>query len=159
MTNLYRISIAAAFLLVMCSVQLATAAEAPADLCSLLPVDVVSKTLGQGYDPPVKTAAPRLFPKTNGGTDCTYQSKSGNLLFRAYVDPSPAAAVDLFARVRNIWGRGSTTVVGLGDDAYFDVNGGLYVHKGKIRFSVFGATDKQSRDLASGVIARSTEYQ
>jgi hypothetical protein len=146
---------AATFLLVTCSVQLATAAEPPADLCSLLPVAVVSKTLGQTYDSPQKTIAPRPYANTAEGTDCTYQSKSGNLLFRAYVDPSPAAATDLFARLKSFFGRGSTSVSGLGDEAYSDVDHGLHVRKGKVRFFISGSgTDKQRKDLANGVVGR-----
>jgi hypothetical protein len=156
MANLSRTSwTVATFLLVTGSVQLATAAEPPADLCSLLPVAVVSKTVGHPYDSPLKTVAPRPYKDTAEGTDCTYQSKSGNLLFRAYVDPSPAAATDLFARLKSFFGRGSTSVPGLGDEAYADVNRGLHVRKGKVRFFLSGsATDKQLKDLATGVVGR-----
>jgi hypothetical protein len=119
MANLKRMSwTAAAFLLVTCWVELATAAEPPADLCSLLPAAVVNKTLGQTYDSPLKTVAPRPYANTAEGTDCTYQSKSGNLLFRVYVDPSPAAAAELFARLKSFFGRGSTPVAGVGDEAF-----------------------------------------
>jgi hypothetical protein len=146
---------AATFLLVTCSVQLETATEPPADLCSLLPAAVVSKTLGETYDPPQKTVAPRPFANTAQGTDCSYESKSSRLLFRAYVDPSPSAAADLFARLKGFFGKGSTPVAGLGDEAYLDVNHGLHVRKGKVRFFVAGsATDKQLRDLAGGVVGQ-----
>ena len=148
-------STAAIFLLVTCSVQLGAAAEPASDLCSLLPVAVVNKTLGKTYDAPLKTVAPRPYANTAEGTDCTYQSKSGNLLFRVYFDPSPAAAVDLFARLRNFFGKGSTPVVGVGDEAYLDAQHGLHVRKGKVRFFISGsATDKQLRDLASGVVGQ-----
>jgi len=156
MANLSKTSSAAAtFLLIAGSVQLATAATPPADLCSLLPAAVVSKTLAQSYDAPLKTVAPRPFAKTAEGTDCTYQSKSGNLLFRAYADPSPAAATDLFARLKKFFGQGSTPVAGLGDEAYSDVNHGLHVRQGKVRFFISGsATDKQLKDLAGGVVGQ-----
>lgn len=145
----------ATFVLVTCSVQLATAAEPPADLCSLLPVAVASKTAGHPYDAPLKTVAPRPYKNTAEGTDCTYQSKSGNLLFRAYVDPSPAAATELFARLKTFFGTGSTSVTGLGDEAYVDVSHGLHVRKGKVRFFLSGsATDKQLKDLANEVSGR-----
>jgi hypothetical protein len=146
---------AAAFLLVTCSMQLATAAEPPADLCSLLPVAVVNKTVGKTFDSPVKTVAPRPYANTAEGTDCTYQSKGGNLLFRTYVDPSPAASAELFARLKGFFGRGSAAVAGLGDEAYVDVSHGLHVRKGKVRFFISGpATDKQLNDLASVVLGR-----
>jgi len=146
---------AAAFLLVI-SVGLATAAEPPADLCSLLPAAVVSKTLGQTYDPPKKTVAPRPYPNTAEGADCTYPTKSDYLLFRAYIDPSSASSAELFARLKNFFGRGSTPVTGIGDEAYLDAQHGLHVRKGRVRFfiSAKAANDKQLRDLASGVVGQ-----
>ena len=148
------------FLLIAGSLQLARAVEPPADLCSLLPAAVVSKTLGQTYDPPLKTVAPRPFANTASGTDCNYKSSGKNLsvsvLFRAYVDPSPAAATELFARLKGFFGEGSTPVSGLGDEAYVDAQRGLHVRKGKVRFfiSASAASDKQLKDLASGVVAQ-----
>jgi hypothetical protein len=59
MAYLNRLSWVVALLLVACSSELATAAEPPSDLCSLLPPAVVSKTLGQAYDSPKKSVAPR----------------------------------------------------------------------------------------------------
>ena len=157
LNQMYQMSwTAAAFLLVTCSIQLAAAAEPPADLCSLLPTAVVRKTLGQTYDSPLKTVAPRPYANTAEGTDCTYQSKSGNLLFRAYVDPSPAAAAELFARLKSFFGRGSASVAGIGDEAYLDAQHGLHVRKGKVRFfvSAKAASDKQLSDLAIGVVGQ-----
>src|ERR1700747_528372 len=92
---------AASVFLVICSVQLSSAAEPPADLCSLLPASTVSKTLADTYGPPQKTVAPRPYANTAGGTDCTYPAKSDYLLFRAYVDPSPSASTELFAKLKN----------------------------------------------------------
>jgi hypothetical protein len=156
MANLRRMSwTVATFLLVTCSLRLAAAAEPPSDLCSLLPGAVASKTVGHPYDAPRKTVAPRPYKNTAEGTDCTYQSKSGNLLFRAYVDPSPAAATELFARLKSFFGSGSTSVPSLGDEAYVDVSHGLHVRKGKVRFFLSGsATDKQLKDLANEVSGR-----
>jgi len=154
MANWNRLSwIAAALLFATCSVGLATAAEAPADLCSLLPAAVVSKTLGETYGPPAKTVAPRPYANTAEGTDCTYPAKSDHLLFRAYVDPSPTASAELFAKLKSFFGRGSTPVTGIGDEAYLDAQHGLHVRKGKVRFfiSAKAASDKQLRDLATGV--------
>jgi hypothetical protein len=160
MANLNRISMsisttAATFLLVTCSVQLASAAEPPADLCSLLPAAVVSKTLGETYASPKETVAPKPFMNTNSGTDCTYEASHNSLLFRAYVDPSPSASAELFARLKSFFGKGSTQVPGLGDEAYMDVQHGLHVRKGKVRFFLSGSgNDKQLKDLASGVVGQ-----
>ena len=160
MANLSKVSMsisttAAAFLLVTCSVQLASAAEPPADLCSLLPAAVLTKTLGSTYAAPKESVAPRPFPNTAQGTDCSYESPHERFLLRAYVDPSPAAAADLFARLKSFFGKGSTAVDGVGDEAYLDVNRGLHVRKGKARFFIGGAgTDKQLTDLANGIVGQ-----
>jgi hypothetical protein len=69
-----------------------------------------------------------------------------------YVDPSPKASADLFARLKDFFGRDSKTVSGVGDGAYLDSGGGLYVRKGKVRFFFVGAgTSKQLNDLAAGI--------
>ena len=145
----------ATLFLIARSVPLATAAEPPADLCSLLPASVLTKTLGSTYGPPQKSVAPRPFANTAQGTDCSYESPHDRFLLRAYVDPSPAAAADLFARLKSFFGKGSTAVAGLGDEAYLDKDRGLHVRQGKVRFFIGGAgTDKQLRDLANGVIGQ-----
>ena len=164
MAHLGKLSfVAAVFLAFTCVTPGATAAEPPADLCSLLPAADVSKTLGQAYASPEKSVAPRPFPNTNTGTDCKYRpSGSGNtLLFRAYVDPSASSAADLFAKLRNFFGP-PTAIAGLGDEAYSDEGHGLHVRKGKVRFflsfgitgSITPANDKQLKDLASLVAGR-----
>ncbi len=158
MANLSKVSMsisttAATFLLITCSVQLASAAEPPADLCSLLPAAVLNKTLGSTYGAPKESVAPRPFPNTAQGTDCSYESPHDRFLLRAYVDPSPAAAADLFARLKSFFGKGSTAVAGVGDEAYLDKDRGFHVRKGKVRFFIGGsASDKQLRDLAIGVV-------
>ncbi len=156
MAHLNKMSLTAAtFLLITCSVQWAAAAEPPADLCSLLPAAVLTKTLGSTYAAPKESVAPRPFPNTAQGTDCSYESPHERFLLRAYVDPSPAAAADLFARLKSFFGKGSTAVDGVGDEAYLDVNRGLHVRKGKARFFIGGAgTDKQLTDLANGIVGQ-----
>ena len=68
MANLNHVSwTASAFLLVTCSVGVATGAEPPADLCSLLPEAVVSKTLGQNFGPPKKAGAHQPYANTAEG--------------------------------------------------------------------------------------------
>jgi hypothetical protein len=161
MAHLNRLSFVAATLLaITCFVHSAWAAEPPADLCSLLPAAEVSKTLGRDYDSPQKTVAPRPYQNTAAGTDCNYLAKGSKLWFRAYVDPSPSAAADLFARLSKFYGP-QTPVNGVGDEAYFDGEHALHVRKGKVRFYLnldpvdsAPATEKQLRDLASRVSGR-----
>lgn len=136
------------------------ATEPPADLCSLLPAADVSKALGQAYAAPQKSIAPRPFANTNEGTDCKYPGKGGQLWFRAYVDPSPAAATDLFARLSKFYGT-PTPVPGLGDEAYFDRDHAIHVRKGKVRFYLNlsplgspGTAEKQLKDLATRVVSQ-----
>ncbi len=155
MAYLKQLSWMVALLLVACSSELARAAEPPSDLCSLLPSAMVGKTLGQAYDSPKKSVAPRPFRNTNEGTDCKYGSGSSLLLFRVYVDPSPSASADLFARLKTYYGTGSTPVSGVGDEAYIDKDHGLHVRKGKVRYFLDGAgTPKQKTDLAAGIAAQ-----
>jgi len=164
MTSLHRLSLLAATLLIgSWAVSSATATEAPADVCSLLPAATISNTLGQAFDAPQKSVAPRPFANTVEGTDCSYASKGGHgtLLFRAYFDPSAAAAADLFARLSKFYGT-PTPVAGLADAAYFDQAHGLHVRKGNVRYfinldstGVFTpALQKQLQDLASQISAR-----
>jgi len=152
MVRLNQLCWAVALLLAASSVELARAAEPPSDLCSLLPAETVSKTLGQAFGSPKKTVAPRPFSNTNQGTDCTFESGGHTLLFRIYVDPSTSASTDLFAKLKTYFGNGSTAVGGIGDEAYLDKLKGLHVRKGKVRYFLDGAgTPKQKNDLALGV--------
>ncbi|MHB8501401.1 MAG: hypothetical protein ACYDHE_10715 [Candidatus Acidiferrales bacterium] len=165
MAKLRKLSLIFATLLsTNCAALTASATEPPADLCSLLPAAEVTKTLGQPYDSPQKSAAPRPYANTAEGTDCHYAPKNNQastLWFRAYVDPSPAAATDLFARLRLFFGP-PVSVTNLGDEAYFDSRHGLHVRKGKVRFflslvnlnSFTPANEKQLKDLATRVIGQ-----
>jgi hypothetical protein len=162
MTRLRKLSlIAATFLVTVCTGQQARATEPPADLCSLLPAADVSKTLGRTYAAPQKSEAPRPFANTATGTDCNYLAKGSKLWFRAYVDPSPSAAADLFSRLSKFYGT-PTPVAGLGDEAYFDQSHGLHVRKGKVRYYInldpignfTPAVEKQLKDLGSEVSGR-----
>jgi len=165
MAKLRKLALIAATLLIStCAAPSASANEFPADLCSLLPATEVTKTLGQSYDSPQKSVAPRPYANTAEGTDCHYgpkNSQASTLWFRAYVDPSPAAATDLFARLKVFYSP-PTPVTGLGDEAYFDPQHGLHVRKGKVRFflslvnmkSFTPANEKQLKDLAARVIGQ-----
>jgi hypothetical protein len=152
--------IAATFVLTTCAAHSARATEPTDDLCSLLPPAEVSKTLGRAYDSPQKSVAPRPYANTAEGTDCNYLAKGSKLWFRAYVDPSPSAAADLFARLGKFYSP-QTPVPGLGDEAYFDPAHALHVRKGKVRFYInlgpmnfTPAIEKQLKDLAGQVIGR-----
>lgn len=152
--------IAAAFLVAGCAVGSARATEPPADLCSLLPATEVSKTLGQAYDSPQKSVAPRLYANTATGTDCNYPAKGSKLWFRAYVDPSASAAADLFAKLGKFYSP-QAPVASLGDEAYFDPQHALHVRKGKVRFYLnlepvdsAPTVEKRLTDLASRVAGR-----
>ena len=152
--------IAATFVLTTCAVHSARATEPPDELCSLLPAAEVSKTLGRAYESPQKSVAPRPYANTAEGTDCNYLAKGSKLWFRAYVDPSPSAAADLFARLGKFYSP-QTPVPGLGDEAYFDPAHALHVRKGKVRFYInlepmnfSPAIEKQLKDLASQVTGR-----
>ena len=77
------------------------------------------------------------------------------LVFRAYADPSPSVAADLFSRLGKFYSP-QTPVPGLGDEAYFDKSHGLHVRKGRVRFfmAMDDFNEKQLKDLASQVIGR-----
>ena len=137
----------------------ASAKEPPADLCALLPASQVSTITGHPYDEPAKTVAPRPYANTVQGSDCSYkQSKSSRgsgILFRAYADPTPAAASDLFAKL-GLFYSPQTPVAGMGDKAYFDPNHGPHVLKGRVRFfiSMDSFDEKQAKALANYVIGQ-----
>jgi len=155
MACLNQLSWVVVLLLVACSAELARAAEPPSSLCSLLPSAMVSKTLGYAYGSPTESIAPRPFRNTNEGTDCKYGSGLRLLLFRVYVDPSPSASADLFAKLKSYLGDGSTIVSGVGDEAYLDKERGLHVRKGKVRYFLDGAgTPKQKNELAVAIAGK-----
>ncbi len=148
----HRVSLLSALALLACSAALAAAAEPPSDLCSLLPASTLTKTLGSTYGAPKVSVAPRPYRNTNSGTDCTYESGHKSLLFRVYVDPSPEASADLFARLKSFFGRGSTDVTGVGDEGYLDKQHAIHIRKGKVRYYISGdGTEKQIKDLAVSV--------
>ena len=160
MAHLFKLPLIATLALSCFAVQIARSNEPPADLCSLLPATQVSKTLGRTYEAPQKSEAPRPFANTNTGTDCNYLAKGSKLWFRIYVDPSPSAAADLFAKLSKFYGT-PKKVSGLGDEAYFDEQHALHVRKGKVRFYLNlnpidspATAEKQLTDLANSVVAQ-----
>lgn len=143
--------------------QPASAKTLPAHLCSLLPASVVSTTLGETYGAPQESVAPQPFADTNAGTDCYYDATgtpASKLWFRIYVDPSPTAATDLFARLKVFYSP-PTAVSKLGDEAYFDPQHALHVRKGRVRFylnlspgSSTSAAENQIEKLARLVLGK-----
>jgi hypothetical protein len=145
----------------VCLLPRAKATELPADACSLLTTDMLSKATGQTYGSPQKSVAPRPFPNTVEGTDCTYKKSKGanesKLLFRIYADPSPAAAADLFAKLSKYYP--GTPVKSVGDQAYIDKNHGIHVLKGNVRFFLQmdefdSSTEKKLQDLATQIAGK-----
>jgi len=162
MIRMIRLSLLATALLASAAIPPARAAAPPSDLCSLLSAGEISKALGNAYDAPKKSIAPRPFPGTNEGTDCHYPAKSGGgeLWLRAYVDPSPAAATELFAKLRFFYSP-PKPVAGLADEAYYDPRHGLHVRKGNVRYflqldtsNFTAANEKQLNDLAAMVAGK-----
>ena|SRR5579863_5235413 len=150
-----RLLMVAAFLMVTFVAPLARGGDLPSDLCSLLPTAVVNKTLRETFNGPEKKVAPRPFRNTNEGTDCVYKSGADVVLFRIYIDPSPESAKDLFAKLKQYFGAGSTDMSGMGDEAYVDQNKGLHVRKGKVRFFIDGVRNEQQRKaLGDRVVAQ-----
>lgn len=134
-----------------CMTPLAQAATAPADPCSLLSAAQVSSAMGKAYSAPQKSVAPRPYANTVQGTDCTYSGGGGDLLFRIYFDPSPAAATDLFAKLKMFYSP-PRPVPGLADEAYFDPRHGIHVRKGNVRFFLSaGSDEKPLTNLATQV--------
>jgi len=165
MAKLRKLALIAATLLIStCAARSASANEPSSDLCSVLPAAEVAKILGQSYDSPQRSVAPRPYANTAEGTDCHYgpkKNQASTLWFRAYVDPSPGAATDLFARLKMFYSP-PTPVAGIGDEAYFDPKHGLHVRKGKVRFflsledahSFTPPNEKQLKDLATRVVGQ-----
>lgn len=54
------------------------------------------------------------------------------LLFRIYVDPSPAVAKDTFTKLSAFYGP-NRAVAGNWDTAYLDAYHAIYIQKGKMR--------------------------
>lgn len=157
MTHRNRFVLILIALIASAAAQPAGAKEPPADLCSLLPAAQVNKITGQPYNAPQKTVAPRPYANTVEGSDCTYKKSkgsSGDILFRGYADPTPAAAADLFAKL-GLFYSPQTPVSGLGDKAYFDPNHGLHVLKGRVRFfiSMDDFDEKQAKALATYIVS------
>lgn len=160
MAYLHRVLLIAILAVTTCGARTVRANEPPVDLCSLLPAVEVSKILGRTYEAPQKSVAPRPYANTAEGTDCNYYAGRNRVWFRAYVDPSPAAATELFAKLSKFYAP-STPVAGLGDEAYLDREHAIHVRKGKVRFYInldpmnfSPVVEKQIKDLATRVVGQ-----
>lgn len=111
------------------------ATDSPKDPCSLLSAAQVSSTLGEKYDAPQKSVAPRPFANTEPGTDCQFKTTNGQdqVLFRLYIDDSAAQATELHMRLKMFFGRDSTPA-NVGDEAYIDGKSAIHVRKGNARY-------------------------
>jgi hypothetical protein len=144
--------VAVLFVFTMLSAAPASATNAPADPCSLLPAATVSSTFGDTYGSPQKSAAPRPFPNTVEGTDCHYATSNGRheLLFRIYFDHSVAEATQLHAKLKMWFGAHSTPAT-VGDEAYMDANHALHVRKGNVRFFLDGPDPNKLTALGNAI--------
>ena len=137
------------------------AKDIPSDACALLPAAQLAKVLEQSFGPPAKSTAPAAYANSPTGTDCTYQTGSGHhrtILFRIYVESSPAAAKETFNKLSIFYGP-NKAVAGKWDSAYLDSRHAIHVQKGNVRYylnlnpigSDTAKADKQLTDLASSV--------
>lgn len=137
------------------------AKDPPSDACVMLPAAQVAKVLEQPFGSSAKAIAPAAFPGSPTGTDCTYDTGKGlsrKLLFRIYVESSPAAAKGTFNKLSPYYGP-NTAVMGNWDTAYLDASHAIHVQKGKVRYYLnldsigtdTAKTEKQLKDLATWV--------
>jgi len=137
------------------------AKDVPSDACAMLPAAQLAKVLEQPFGPPTKSTAPAAYANSPTGTDCTYQSGSGThrtVLFRIYVESSPAAAKETFNKLSVFYGP-NKPVAGNWDSAYLDSKHAIHVQKGNVRYYInlnpigsdTAKADKQLTDLATSV--------
>lgn len=146
--------IAATLFVLICTLPMARATTAPADPCSLLSPDDISKAAGETYGSPKSSVAPRPYANTVQGTDCRYESTRGSdtLLFRIYFDPSAGDATGLFAKLKMFYSP-PTPVSGVGDEAYFDPSKGIHVRKGNVRYFLEGSPKNAQLQALATVVA------
>jgi hypothetical protein len=137
------------------------AKDVPPDACAMLPATQLAKVLKQSFSPPTKSTAPAAFHDSPTGTDCTYKTGNGlhrTVLFRIYVESSPAAAKETFNKLSIFYGP-NKAVAGKWDSAYLDSRHAIHVQKGNVRYyfnlnpigSDTAKADQQLKDLASSV--------
>ena len=128
----------------------------PSDKCALLPASELQTVLGQSFGDPTTSTAPAPYRNVPPGTDCTYaqRSGSGTVLFRIYVDTSPAIAKETFEKLE-LFFPAKTTLSHLGNAAYIDKSQAIHVLKGSVRFYISvvpAAKDAQLVTLSAWVI-------
>jgi hypothetical protein len=135
------------------------AKDPPSDACVMLPAEQLAKILEQPFGSPARTVAPAAFPGSPKGTDCTYATGKGpKLLFRIYVESSPAAAKETFNKLSSLYGP-NTAVTGNWDAGYFDAGHAIHLQKGKVRYYLKldpigtdpAKTERQLKGLATWV--------
>ena len=137
------------------------AKDPPSEACALLPAAQLAKVLEQSFGSPTKSTAPAASFDGITGADCNYQNGTGiprKLLFRIYVDPTPAVAKDTFTKLSAYYGP-NKAVAGNWDIAYLDAQHAIHVQKGKMRYYLnlnplgtdTAKAEKQLKDLASWV--------
>jgi hypothetical protein len=137
------------------------AKDPPSDACVMLPAEQLAKVLEQPFGSPARTVAPAAFAGSPKGTDCTYATGKGlprKLLFRIYVESSPAAAKETFNKLSALYGP-NTAVTGNWDAGYLDARHAIHLQKGKVRYYLnldpIGTdttkAERQLKDLATWV--------
>ena len=137
------------------------AKDPPSDSCVMLPAAQLARVLEQPFGSPTKAIAPAAFLGSPTGTDCTYDAGKGllrTLLFRIYVESSPAAAKETFNKLSAYYGP-NTAVTGNWDTAYLDAGHAIHVQKGKVRYYLnldpigtdTAKAERQLKDLATWV--------
>ncbi len=140
------------------------AKDVPSDPCQLLPSAQLSKALGLTFGEPARSTAPAPFRGNVPGTDCTYSTggeRSQELLFRIYVDQTPAVAKTTHDQL-STWYAPNRPVTGAWDAAYLDPKHAIHVLKGKVRYYLdYSASsrdaakyEKELSDLAAAIAAQ-----
>ncbi|MGH9574201.1 MAG: hypothetical protein ACRD40_11810 [Candidatus Acidiferrales bacterium] len=130
----------------------------PSDVCSLLTVVQLKKTLGKTFDAPQKSVFPAVYMGQADGTQCNYHAGSTGVSFIFYSDHSASEAKQTFNSLTGMFPAKSKPS-GIGDQAYLDNDHALHVLKANYRFfisvnesSVSDAMmEKQEEDLATAV--------
>jgi hypothetical protein len=127
----------------------------------MLPAAQLAKVLEQSFGSPMKAVAPAAFAGSPMGTDCTYATGNGlrrKLLFRIYVESSPAVAKETFTKLSAYYGP-NTAATGNWDAGYLDAVHAIHLQKGKVRYYLkldpigtdTAKAERQLKDLAAWV--------
>jgi len=133
-----------------------TFAASPSDGCALLTPAQVEKVVGQPFEAPKELALIPPFGQ-KWGSHCIYRSqKDRNVVvdFFVYVTASPAQAKQWYDMGAAVSKKKSEPAIG--DAAYVDSNGALYVLKSNVLYwiSIERGSPKQQLDLAAAVASQ-----